>query len=205
MSLLTLWADPWAYVPGTRTVITLENPNFAAEPQRANTENMEEKMAEYLSSDPNAEYKFFFSHKVEDETVAHAIINLIERHTQRVRCFMSKNIEKGTNWRQTIADQLTLSSFLVLVFTDPDEDWAWCLYETGFFDALTRISDTLHTRRIYCLHHASNPPPSPIADLQTVPATLEDVSQWLKEVFNHTVQTKEVFSGRYSTNCRSDM
>src|SRR6267378_3717423 len=106
---------------------------------------------------------------------------------------MSKNIEKGTNWRQTIAEQLTLSSFLVLVFTDPNEDWAWCLYETGFFDALTRISNTLHTRRIYCLHHSSNPPPSPIADLQTVPATIEDVSQWLKELFNHTLQTKEVF------------
>ena len=105
---------------------------------------------------------------------------------------MSKNIEKGTNWRQTIAEQLTLSSFLVLVFTDPSEDWAWCLYETGFFDALTRTPNTMHTRRIYCLHHASNPPPSAIADLQTIPATVEDVSQWLKELYEHTAQTKEI-------------
>ena len=148
---------------------------------------------EDLSTDPNAEYKVFFSHKVEDEKVTHAIIDLIERHTERVRCFMSKSIEKGTNWRQTIAEQLTLSSFLVLVFTDPNKDWKWCLYETGFFDALTRIPNTLHTRRIYCLHHASNPPPSPIADLQTVPAKIEDVSQWLKELFDHTLQTKEIF------------
>ena len=150
-------------------------------------------MSEHSSTDPNAEYKIFFSHKVEDEKVANSIINLIERHTERVRCFMSKNIEKGTNWRQTIADQLTLSSFLVLVFTDPNEDWAWCLYETGFFDALTRISNIMPTRRIYCLHHASNPPPSSIADLQSIPAKVEDVSQWLKELFKHTVQTKELF------------
>ena len=62
-------------------------------------------MAEHLSADPNAEYKVFFSHKVEDEKVAHAIIDLIERHTERVRCFMSKNIEKGhelaTNYCRT--------------------------------------------------------------------------------------------------------
>jgi TIR domain len=155
--------------------------------------NKGEKMTEHSSTDPNAAYKVFFSHKVEDYKVTQSIINLIERHTERVRCFMSENIEKGTNWREAIAEQLTHSSFLVLVFTDPNEDWAWCLYETGFFDALTRIPNTMHTRRIYCLHHASNPPPSPIADLQTVPAKVEDVSQWLKELFEHTVQTKEVF------------
>jgi hypothetical protein len=151
-------------------------------------------MTEGLSTHCDSEYKIFFSHKVEDQKVAHAIIDLIDRHTERVRCFMSQNIEKGTNWRQTIAEQLTLSSFLVLVFTDPNEDWAWCLYETGFFDALTR-TNTSPTRRIYCLHHSSNPPPSSIADLQTVPAKIEDVSQWLKELFNHTLQTKEVFRG----------
>jgi hypothetical protein len=155
---------------------------------------MEETMIANSSPDANVEYKVFFSHKVKDDKVVHSIKNLIERPFERVRCFMSKNIEKGTNWRQTIAEQLTLSSFLVLVFTDPTEDWAWCLYETGFFDALTRTTDSIRTRRIYCLHHASNPPPSAIADLQTIPAKLEDVSQWLRELFKHTAQTKEILS-----------
>jgi hypothetical protein len=50
----------------------------------------------------------------------------------------------------------------------------------------------MHTRRIYCLHHASSPPPSPIADLQATKANLEDVSGWLKELFKHTGQTKEI-------------
>jgi hypothetical protein len=184
--------DPFDYLPRHGWFSLWKIPISPLNPG-AHGENMVENMIEDLSTNSNGEYTVFFSHKVEDQKVTHAIIDLIDRHTERVRCFMSKNIEKGTNWRQTIAEQLTLSSFLVLVFTDPNEDWAWCLYETGFFDALTRIPNTMHTRRIYCLHHASNPPPSPIADLQTVPAKIEDVSQWLKELFNHTLQTKEVF------------
>jgi hypothetical protein len=153
---------------------------------------MEEKVTTNSATDANAEYKVFFSHKVKDDTAINSIKNLIEARFERVRCFMSKNIEKGTNWRQAIAEELTDSSFLVLVFTDPTEDWAWCLYETGFFDALTRFPNEMHTRRIYCLHHASNPPPSPIADLQTTKANLEDISRWLKELFKHTGQTKEI-------------
>ena len=82
----------------------------------------------------------------------------------------------------------------MLVFTDPDEDWGWCLYETGFFDALSQIPDSRVKRRIYCLHHAGTQPPSPIADLQSIPATPEHVEQWLTELFDNTQQTKEVFS-----------
>jgi hypothetical protein len=154
---------------------------------------MEEKMATISSTDDNIEYKLFFSHKVKDHTSTNSIKDLIDARFERVRCFTSKNIEKGTNWRQAIADELTSSSFLVLVFTDPTEDWAWCLYETGFFDALTRIpNELLSRRRIYCLHHSSNPPPSPISDLQATKVSLEDVSSWLKDLYKRTAQTKEI-------------
>jgi hypothetical protein len=79
-----------------------------------------------------------------------------------------------------------------LVFTDPDEDWTWCLYETGFFDAL-RQADKTETRRLYCLHHPDTGPPKPIADLQTVPATSEEVIEWLTKFFDQTQQTKTEF------------
>ena len=46
--------------------------------------------------------------------------------------FISEDIEKGTRWRETIAERLNLANFLVFVFTDPDEDWEWSLYETVF-------------------------------------------------------------------------
>ncbi|HEY8650787.1 MAG TPA: TIR domain-containing protein [Chthoniobacterales bacterium] len=153
----------------------------------------EETMDTFLSPNSNGKYQVFFSHKKEDAEVTDCIKGLLDRHTENVDYFISENIEKGTNWRQAIAKQLTLSSFLVLVFTDPNEDWGWCLYETGFFDALTQNPGTTPNRRIYCLHHASTEPPSPIADLQAVPAKIKDVSQWLNELFEHTGQIKQAF------------
>jgi hypothetical protein len=138
-------------------------------------------------------HTIFFSHKHHDEPVTKEIIALLRRHTENVQCFVSEDIEKGTNWRRAIAEHLALSSFLVLVFSDPEEDWGWCLYETGFFDALSQVPNANSIRRIYCLHNSSTPPPSPISDLQAVPATPKDIKQWLDEVFDHTHQTKKEF------------
>jgi hypothetical protein len=136
-------------------------------------------------------YTVFFSHKHQDEPVTKDIISILHRNTDNVKCFISEDIEKGTKWRDSIAERLTRSSFLVLVFTDPEEDWEWCLYETGFFDALSRISSAAEKRRIFCLHHPSTKPPPPIEDLQSVPATAKDVTQWLEELFKLTKQSKE--------------
>jgi hypothetical protein len=96
-----------------------------------------------------ATHTVFFSHKIEDKCVTKDLIDLLDSHTENVQYFVSENIEKGVPWRQGIARQLTISSYLVLVFTDPDEDWGWCLYETGFFDALSQIPDSRVKRRIY--------------------------------------------------------
>jgi hypothetical protein len=104
--------------------------------------------------------------------------------------FFSEKIEKGAPWRQEIVKWLDMSSYLVLVFTDPDEDWGWCLYETGFFDALSRYPNSGTERRIYCLHHAAASPPSPIEDLQSIPAIPEKVEEWLEELYKNTNQTK---------------
>ena len=118
---------------------------------------------------------------------------MLHRHTDNVQCFISEDIEKGKNWRDEIAQHLKLSSLLVLIFTDPEEDWGWCLYETGFFDALTQIPDLAQARRIYCLHNTSTTPPSPIANLQTIAAEPEDVARWLSGLFEYTNQTKKEF------------
>ena len=142
-------------------------------------------------TDPNGKYAVFLSHKVKDEHVTRSIIDLLDSHTENVRYFLSENIANGDDWRECILKQLNLSKFFVLVFTDPDEDWGWCLYETGFFDALTQIPDP--TRHIYCLHHASTSPPPPIANLQTIPATVERISAWLTGFFRETTQTKQKF------------
>jgi hypothetical protein len=140
----------------------------------------------------HSNYTVFLSHKIKDKHVARSIKELLTNHTANVDYFVSEDIEKGEHWRSVITEQLNNSRFLVLVFTDPDEDWSWSLYETGFFDALARADET-QTRRIYCLHHPNKGPPTPIADLQTVPAISESVAQWLTELFDQTQQTRTQF------------
>jgi hypothetical protein len=164
----------------------------AARQIAADGENLEEEM-NASSTVVASSYNVFFSHKVKDELVTRKIIDLLHRHTENVQCFISEDIEKGKNWRDEIAQHLKLSSLLVLIFTDPEEDWGWCLYETGFFDALTQIPDATQDRRIYCLHNPSATPPSPIANLQTIAAEPEDVSRWLRGLFEYTKQTKKEF------------
>ena len=172
-------------------------------------------------SKSSKEFSVFFSHKARDYPVAGAIIDLLDQHTENVDFFISEKIERGTKWRQTIADHLNRSRFLILLFTDPKEDWGWCLYETGFFDALTQVRDSAAVRRIYCLHNEATAPPNPISDLQTVKATVKDIEQWLAEIFEHTnqdgprfieipklaVQISELFSNQkkefYSESCIS--
>jgi hypothetical protein len=145
------------------------------------------------TSDSVKKHSVFVSHKVNDRTVTNCLKELLDSHTENITFFVSEDIQAGAPWRKTIAERLKGAGFLVLVFTDPKEDWGWCLYETGFFDALSQIPDSKLARSIWCLHNASTPPPSPIADLQTVPATNQAVEKWLSELFERTNQTKEVF------------
>jgi TIR domain len=140
---------------------------------------------------PRPEYSVFFSHKVNDEGVTRSLIKLLSRHTENVRFSISEQITRGSPWRKSIAQQLTDAKFLVLVFTDPHANWGWCLYESGFFDALSQVSKP--SSRIWCLHHAATSPPSPLADLQSIPAKTQDVEQWLRELFKETEQTKSEF------------
>jgi hypothetical protein len=149
---------------------------------------MSEKTEAPQATNSNKKYSVFFSHKVNDQKVTSQLKDLLGHHTENIEYFISEDIEKGTRWREIIAERLNLANFLVLVFTDPNEDWEWCLYETGFFDALSQVPQS--NRRTFCLHNASTPPPSPIANLQTVPATKKDVTQWLSELFKYTKQDK---------------
>ena len=149
---------------------------------------MSEKMEAPEATNSNKQYSVFFSHKANDQKVTSQLKDLLGTHTENIEYFISEDIEKGTRWREVIAERLNLANFLVLVFTDPNEDWEWCLYETGFFDALSQVPQS--TRRTLCLHNASTPPPSPIANLQTIPATKKDVTQWLSELFKFTKQGK---------------
>ena len=134
-------------------------------------------------------YFLFFSHKVNDEAVTLLLIDLLQSCTENIGFFISEKITTGDDWRQAIADNLSRANHLVLVFTDPHENWGWCLYKSGFFDALKEVSKP--DSRICCLHHAATPRPSPLSHLQSIPAKRRNVEDWLLKIFEESGQRTE--------------
>jgi hypothetical protein len=141
------------------------------------------------ATDSHEKHSVFFSHRSSDARVTSLLIDLLDRHTENVSFFSSQKIEEGV-WRNPIAEHLNRANFLVLVVTDSNEDLGSCIYEAGYFAALSRESPR---RRIWCLHHALILPPRPLADLQTIPAKTPEVEYWIKELFKETEQTKAEF------------
>jgi hypothetical protein len=87
------------------------------------------RVRESSGTDHHGKYSIFFSHKVNDEGVTKALKDLLDTNTENVEFHISGQIEKGTAWRNSRAELLNRANFLVVVSTDPNEDWGWCLYE----------------------------------------------------------------------------
>ncbi|HJU19742.1 MAG TPA: toll/interleukin-1 receptor domain-containing protein [Stellaceae bacterium] len=135
-------------------------------------------------------FTVFVSHKDEDSEIAATVVaalkKLFEPH-QIIDCFLSERMSHGQDWLEELHEQLHSAKYLLLIFTDPKEDWSWCMYEAGYFDALRYLkqkdqlksSAYAHSRKIFCLHHADLPAPGPLAHLQATKATRERVKQFV--------------------------
>ena len=85
------------------------------------------------------------------------------------------DIAAGMDWRREIRSALVKSHLLLLLFTAPSKNWDWCLYETGLY---TRF-DLTDANSVVCLFAQGEASPSPLADLQGVPADAEKVGAFL--------------------------
>jgi hypothetical protein len=72
--------------------------------------------ADASAIEAHASYNLFFSHKTQYLPVTKYIIEMIQKTIENTACFISEDVTKGTDWREAIAKQQTLSNFLVLVF-----------------------------------------------------------------------------------------
>jgi hypothetical protein len=122
-------------------------------------------------------FTVFISHKQEDHALAVEVKNAIERlNPELIDCFVSGiDIAAGMDWRREIRSALVKSHLLMLLFTAPSKNWDWCLYETGLY---TRFNLT-EPNSVVCLFAQGEASPSPLADLQGVPADAEKVRAFL--------------------------
>jgi len=132
----------------------------------------------------NDTFTVFISHKQEDHALAVVVKDAIEGlNPKRIKCFVSGvDITAGRDWRREIRSVLARSHILVLLFTAPSKNWDWCLFETGLYTRFDRTE--IHS--VVCLFSLGETPPSPLTDLQGVPATTDKVRDFLEALCRRT-------------------
>jgi hypothetical protein len=128
--------------------------------------------------------RIFISHKDGDREAAKDIHDLLKRYGKgKLDVFVSEELPKGEGWREALLEQLRLADRLVLLYTDPHQNWDWCLYESGFFHGR---HDQDKSKRLVVVHDSEISPPKPLQYIQSVkvsPDKRADLEQCIREVF----------------------
>jgi hypothetical protein len=132
--------------------------------------------------DAPAVRRVFISHKGRDSAAAKAICQALEtRGGNSLPIFVSERISPGVEWPKEIWGNLRAADWLLLLYTDPSQEWDWCLFEAGFFVGQSREGD----KRLVCLHTTDAPPPMPLRHWQSVAVTeAEQMENFLVDLFS---------------------
>lgn len=126
--------------------------------------------------------RIFFSYKYKERKAADSIVALLRQYGGRnlkisyMGDFAGDIV--GKNWRNHISSEVRKANWFVLLLPNPGEDWDWCLFETGLFEAQYTSAD-----RLICLHHPDIKLPDPIKDYKDISAVSVDVEKFLHMVF----------------------
>ena len=119
----------------------------------------------------------FLSHKSQHASAAEALRDALSIVFGRDEIFLAEEIEKGDDWREAIDKALDEAKCFLLLYTDPRLDWSWCFYEAGAFAKMGGKPE----RPVFCLHPTDVAPPSPLSNLQTIPATAKQLEKWIRD------------------------
>ena len=144
---------------------------------------MNESMLQDLQRNQTKVIRIFISHKSKDKEAAAKIAEaLMVYGGTNIKIFLSERISPGVPWASEIYDKLKKADWLLFLYTDPSEEWDWCLFEAGFFAAT--IED--RQKRLICLHTLDDPPPMPLREWQTVPVTdAKKMEEFLELLFGN--------------------
>jgi TIR domain len=133
-------------------------------------------------------FTVFISHKHDDHALAVEVKKALEglARPKLIDCFVCGiDITAGMDWRREIRSVLARSHVLVLLFTTPSKNWDWCLYETGLYTRFDKAEKN-EVSSVVCLFNPGQASPSPIADLQGVPAETDKVRDFLNLLCHQT-------------------
>jgi hypothetical protein len=135
-----------------------------------------------MTTPENSTLNIFLSCPVEDVVAARKIgtqLDVLGRG--RLKIFVSDYIPFGEEYRPRVLQELALADRLILMYTDPYQDWDSCLYESGFFDGRAFPNSKM---RLVVLHDTD--PPTPLNGFNPVKvsrAEREPLQKFIKEIF----------------------
>jgi hypothetical protein len=138
-----------------------------------------------MEQDSGEKFCVFVSHKHDDHKCAVTVKTELERlgGSGRIECFVSgSDLSAGSDWNAKIRSQLLKSHLLVLLFTEPSQNWDWCLYEAGLFSSLGAAEDL----SVVCLYHPQGASPRPLSNLQGVLVQDDAVQRFLNQLCKET-------------------
>ena len=132
-----------------------------------------------LPSLSNKNVSIFFSYKKKDESAAKEVVGILRKlSAEKLKITYQAEFTNdiaGKKWRDQIQKAVKEANWFILLLPDPSDDWDWCLYETGLFEAQLTTGD-----RLICLHHPDTEVPNPIEGYHAVSATVPEVDKFLR-------------------------
>ena len=123
----------------------------------------------------------FFSYKKKDESAAKEVVGILRKlSAEKLKITYQAEFTNdiaGKKWRDQIQKAVKEANWFILLLPDPSDDWDWCLYETGLFEAQFTMGD-----RLICLHHPDTEVPNPIEGYHAVAATVPEVEKFLRMI-----------------------
>jgi len=134
------------------------------------------------SSHPNL--VIFISHRLESGEKARGIARALSAFGgPRIRVHFSGQYGPGIDARSHIERDLAEASWFILLYEGPQFEWAWCLFETGFFKA--KMTDSKTDPRFFFLHSPEHEVPHTFQDLNSLPATPQKLEELFRDIYEN--------------------
>jgi hypothetical protein len=127
--------------------------------------------------------RIFISHKAKDKEAAQKLKDILGQRCTKVELFLSsdaKSLQGGKPWWDEIHNALDAAHWLIMIYTNPSENWDWCVYEAGYFAGRQGVD---RAKSLVVLHPLGVVPPAPLAHWQSVPADFAALCAFFGNVF----------------------
>ena len=126
----------------------------------------------------------FFSYKAKDREMARTIGRKLERWSAgklKINHMADLGVDQvGRDWRAKIEATIPQCDWFLLLLPTPGGERDWVLYEAGYFSRGQGLAG-----RLVCLHHPDNKVSDALGALQSVPAEVGPVRDFLEALFRH--------------------